>query len=154
MKRKCEIMTLMVGYDDSPASRAALALAADRSRLIKAKLLIVHSMQTGSEVTLKDIKSVAASLHEKEDFIKEQGICCEAHLLTRGQEPGEDIVEFAKEHSVDEIIIGIKKQSRLEKLLLGSTAQFVILHATCPVTTTKSFDSRSTSAQSGQAPAA
>lgn len=151
MRRKCEIMTLMVCYDDSPASQAALALAAERAALLKAKLLIVRSMQTAPEVTLDDIRAVEATLYEKEDFIKEQGIPCEAHLLTRGLEPGEDITEFARERSVDEIVIGVRKRSRLEKLILGSTAQFVILHATCPVITTKPVASSPFRAQSEQA---
>jgi nucleotide-binding universal stress UspA family protein len=38
---------------------------------------------------------------------------------------------------VDEIFVGVKKRSRVEKMILGSTAQHVILNASCPVTTVK-----------------
>jgi nucleotide-binding universal stress UspA family protein len=57
--------------------------------------------------------------------------------LIRGLAPGEDIVEFAEENKSDEIVIGVKRRSKVSKLLLGSTAQFVILQATCPVVSVK-----------------
>ena len=36
----------------------------------------------------------------------------------------EDLILFAKENRVDEIVIGIKKKSKVGKLILGSTASF------------------------------
>lgn len=40
---------------------------------------------------------------------------------------------YAADQEVDEIIIGIKKKSKLGMLLFGSTVQHVILEAHCPV---------------------
>jgi nucleotide-binding universal stress UspA family protein len=51
--------------------------------------------------------------------------------------PGEDLVDFAKEQAVDEIIIGIKRRSKVGKLLFGSNAQYIIIKAPCPVVTVK-----------------
>jgi nucleotide-binding universal stress UspA family protein len=39
--------------------------------------------------------------------------------------------------NIDMIFLGIKKKSRAQKILLGSTAQYIILKGPCPVTTTK-----------------
>ena len=47
------------------------------------------------------------------------------------------LLRFARENAVDEVVLGLKKRSRVEKLLLGSTAQYVILKAPCPVLTVK-----------------
>jgi len=49
--------------------------------------------------------------------------------------PGEQLVTFAKNEKVDQMYIGIKKRSKVGKLIFGSTAQFVILNAPCPVVT-------------------
>jgi nucleotide-binding universal stress UspA family protein len=51
--------------------------------------------------------------------------------------PGEDIVKFAENNDIDHLFVGIEKISKTRKMLLGSTAQYIILKAPCPVTTTK-----------------
>jgi nucleotide-binding universal stress UspA family protein len=57
--------------------------------------------------------------------------------MARGLAPGEDLVKFAEENQIDQIYVGIEKKSKTSKLLLGSTAQYVILKAPCPVITVK-----------------
>jgi nucleotide-binding universal stress UspA family protein len=51
--------------------------------------------------------------------------------------PGEDLVQFAKDNAVDEMVVGVKRRSKVGKILMGSTAQFVVLQAPCPVVTVK-----------------
>jgi nucleotide-binding universal stress UspA family protein len=58
-------------------------------------------------------------------------------VLISDLEPGEDLVQFAEENKIDEIIIGIRKRSKVGKLMFGSTAQYVILNAPCPVVSIK-----------------
>jgi nucleotide-binding universal stress UspA family protein len=84
-----------------------------------------------------EVKAVEDNLVEIQSFFKEKNIACETHLLVRGLEPGEDIVRFADENRVDEIIIGVRSRSKVGKLLFGSTAQVVILQASCPVVSVK-----------------
>jgi len=57
--------------------------------------------------------------------------------LISGLDFGEDIVEFAEQNKADEIIIGIRRKSKVGKLIFGSTAQYVILNASCPVVSVK-----------------
>ena len=66
-----------------------------------------------------------------------KGIDCETHLLIRGLTAAEDIVLFAQEKNAYELIIGNKKRSKVGKLMLGSTAQYIILKAPCPVVAVK-----------------
>ena len=73
----------------------------------------------------------------KKSVFEENKIDCDSHLLIRGLTPGEDIVEFAKENEVDEIVVGVKRRSKVGKLLMGSTAQYIILQAPCPVVSVK-----------------
>ena len=51
--------------------------------------------------------------------------------------PGEDLVRFAQEQGIDEIVVGVKKTSAVGKILFGSNARYVILHAPCPVVSAK-----------------
>ena len=69
--------------------------------------------------------------------LTDENILSEPHLLVRGLSPGEDLVQFAKEYGIDEIIIGVRRRSKVGKLVFGSTAQFVILNAPCPVVSVK-----------------
>ena len=69
--------------------------------------------------------------------LEDAGVELEVHEMARGLSPGEDIVIFAEDNDIDQIFVGIEKKSRTRKLLLGSTAQYIILKATCPVTTIK-----------------
>ena len=55
----------------------------------------------------------------------------------RGNAPGEDIVSFANESRADLIVIGVKKRSKVGKLMFGSTAHYIILEADCPVLAVK-----------------
>jgi nucleotide-binding universal stress UspA family protein len=67
----------------------------------------------------------------------QDGIRCETEQLVRGLTPGEDLVQFAEENEIDHIFVGIEKKSKTRKMLLGSTAQYIILKAPCPVTSVK-----------------
>ncbi len=64
-------------------------------------------------------------------------IPCKAILSVRGLQAGEDLVELADEHKADEIIIGVRRRSKVGKLIFGSTAQYVVLNASCPVVSVK-----------------
>jgi nucleotide-binding universal stress UspA family protein len=64
---------------------------------------------------------------------KDAGISCETKLIIRGNTPGVDMVEFARENNIDMIVIGIRRRSKLDKLLFGSNAQYIIVKAHCPV---------------------
>ena len=61
----------------------------------------------------------------------------ETLLSVRGLEAGEDMIRIADEKKADEIIIGIQRKSKVGKLLFGSTAQYIIMNAPCPVVTVR-----------------
>ena len=130
-------MKLLVGFDGSKASIAALKLAAEHVQAFDAQLLLVKSMVGGSEVPKKDFENAESELGYQKSRLKDKNIACESLLSVRGLEPGEDLVRLAEEQQVDEIIVGVKRRSKVGKLVFGSTAQYVILNALCPVATVK-----------------
>jgi nucleotide-binding universal stress UspA family protein len=130
-------MKILVGFDGSNVSKAALKLAETHAQLFKARVLLAQSMVGGSEVPKGDFEKAERELAYRKNRLKEKNIACESHLSVRGLEPGEDLVALAKEQKVDEIIVGVRRRSRVGKLVFGSTAQYVILNAPCPVVTVK-----------------
>jgi nucleotide-binding universal stress UspA family protein len=136
MENKQKIKFL-VGYNNTDVAKAALSLAREHALAFNAKVFIMTSMKGGSSETLEEITEVENSLQKAEAFMKEKDIDCETHQLARRLSPGEDLVRFAKDNEIDLIFVGVKKKSKTQKILLGSTAQYIILKAPCPVTTVK-----------------
>ncbi len=130
-------MKFLVGYNGSVEAKAALSLARDFAKTFNAQVLVMSSMEGGAGEKVEDINQAEQNLREAKDFFNEQGVECETHQMARGLTPGEDLVKFAAENQIDQIFVGIEKKSRTSKLILGSTAQFVILKAPCPVITVK-----------------
>jgi nucleotide-binding universal stress UspA family protein len=130
-------MKILVGYDGSNSAKEALALAKKHARAFGAGVEIATSMEKGTESQQRDIEAAEKGLEWATSMFSDAGIDCQSHLLIRGLEPGEDIVQFAKENDFDEIVVGVKRRSKVGKLLMGSTAQYVILNAHCPVVSVK-----------------
>jgi len=130
-------MKILVGYDGSNVAKEALRLARRHALAFGASVDIVTSMERGTEGEQEAIEAAERGLEWAKTLYDEKKVACKTHLLIRGLAPGEDLVEFAKENGVDEIIVGVKRRSKVGKLLMGSTAQFVILQAPCPVVSVK-----------------
>jgi nucleotide-binding universal stress UspA family protein len=127
----------MVCYTGSRSSYSALKEVIKRAKAMEAKVYLVASLEKGTEDEQKTISQLEAALKDAEDQLKKENIECETHLLVRGMTPDDDLLSYAKEQDVDEIVIGIRKRSKMGKLLFGSTAQYLILNAHCPVLTVK-----------------
>ena len=130
-------MKIMVGFDGSKVSEAAVELATERAQAFGAKIFLVHSMVGGPDVPKRDFENSERELEYHKNEFKKKEIVCESLLSVRGLEPGEDLIRLAEENQVDEIIMGVMRRSKVGKLVFGSTAQYVILNASCPVATVK-----------------
>ncbi len=130
-------MRFLVGYNGSEASNLALDQAGRYAKAVDATVFIITSMEGGTHEKAADIQKAREDLESIKRMLENQGVKCEIGQLARGLPPGEDLVLFAQEHRIDHVFVGIGKRSRVGKLLLGSTAQYIILNAPCPVTTVK-----------------
>lgn len=130
-------MKILVGYDGSNCAKDALRLARTHAKAFGAQVEIVQSMPGGSATEAKEIQTAEEDLAYAKGLCEEEKIVCQTHLLIRGLTPGEDLVKFTEENQIEEVIIGIKRRSKVGKLLFGSNAQFTILNAPCPVVTVK-----------------
>jgi nucleotide-binding universal stress UspA family protein len=130
-------MKILVGYDGTNAAKEALSVAKEHAKAFGGGVNIVTSMEKGTENQRQEIEQAERGLEWAKSVFDENKIECHTHLLIRGLMPGEDIVQFAEENNMEEIIVGVKRRSKVGKLLMGSTAQYVILKATCPVVSVK-----------------
>ncbi len=128
-------MKLLVGYNGSEVSKAALALAAKHAGAFGANVVVITSMGGGRKESREMITRAADELDKAKAFIESLGASCETRQVARGLSPAEDIVRFADEEGVDQIFVGVEKRSKTQKIIMGSTAQYVILKANCPVIT-------------------
>jgi nucleotide-binding universal stress UspA family protein len=130
-------MKILVGYDGSNSAKDALRLAKNHAKAFDADVDLVTSMKGAKNNQYDEIRQAELGLEYAQALFDEDSIPCKTHLLIRGLPPGEDLVQFAVENQVDEIIVGVRRRSKVGKYLMGSTAQHVILNAPCPVVTIK-----------------
>jgi nucleotide-binding universal stress UspA family protein len=130
-------MRILVGYDGSGTGTDAVKLARRYAGILAAKVDIVTSMVKGTHGEQERITEAERGLAYVKSLFDAEKVASDTHLLIRGLSPGEDLVRFAVENEVDLVIVGVKRRSKVGKLLMGSTAQFVILKAPCPVLTIK-----------------
>jgi len=131
-------MNIMVAYDGSVEARDALKLAQKHLKSFGGKIKVVKSVTRAHPL---DHLVIQAAEEELEREIRRQlngnKTSYETRLVVSSNSTGKNIIWFAEIVEVDEIIIGARKRSKVGKFLLGSTAQYVVLHAPCPVITIK-----------------
>jgi nucleotide-binding universal stress UspA family protein len=129
-------VTIIVGLVDSPEGRAALDRAVDEARLRGGTLVVVHSSRGGHE-NADDVIAWRERLEETERRLTDDGIPYRVDDYVRGNSPADDILQAATDESAELIVIGLRRRSPVGKLLLGSTAQEVLLGAECAVLAVK-----------------
>jgi nucleotide-binding universal stress UspA family protein len=141
MTPDCRARRIVVGYDGSPASRAALARATERTGE-DGRVYVVHAYSLpgdwlGSpnyqqllDIDLDRAQTMIDRL-EEDARIELTGVEWEAELI--GDAPARAIAEVATTRQADEIIVGSRGFGRA-RAFLGSVAHELIHLADCPVT--------------------
>jgi nucleotide-binding universal stress UspA family protein len=132
---------IVVGYDGSPASRAALAQAAERAGA-DGRVYVVHAYSLPGDwigipdyQRLLDIALDGAQARverlDEECGADLRGVDWEVELI--GDHPAAAIAGVATAREADEIIVGTRGFGRA-RALLGTVAHELIHLADCPVT--------------------
>jgi nucleotide-binding universal stress UspA family protein len=128
-------MVIVVGYAPGPAGQAALRRGVQEARLRGARLVVVNSSRGDALVDKRFAQGEDVALVER--ILAEAGVPWSLHQPVRGRDASEEIVSAAQEARADLIVIGLRHRSAVGKLLMGSTAQSVLLDAECPVLAVK-----------------
>lgn len=127
----------LVAFTGSAESQAALKLAIEEATVHEAKLFVINSQEGGTSEKPSELAEIQEALKSARDLLADTDLVYEASESVRGLSPGEDLVRFASDNQIERIYVGIEKKSRTRKLILGSTAQYIILKAECPVVAVK-----------------
>lgn len=130
-------MKILVGYEESGVAKAILKLAVKHADAFGADLNIVTVLEQRHDLQRDDIEAVEDELEKLKLSFKNDNFNCETYTMVSLLTPGEALVEFSEENVIDEIVIGVKKRSKVGKLVFGSNAQYIILNAPCPVLAVK-----------------
>ena len=131
-------MSIMVAYDGSEAAKEALAIAKVHARAFKDKIEVVRAEERSAELKYANIHQLEQGLEDEiKSLMNGENIPFTTTLLVSSSTAGEEIVRHLKVKDSQEICLGVRRRSKVGKLLFGSTAQYIILNAPCPVVTTR-----------------
>lgn len=127
------LSTIGVGYDGSPESDAALALAREVAREHGGSVRALRVVQILSSayagfggVAWGDaLESVLDDAKQQMDSI--DGVQGEAKMGV----PGEELAAFGDQ--VDLLVVGSRSYGPIRRLMLGSTSQYLVSNARCPL---------------------
>jgi nucleotide-binding universal stress UspA family protein len=141
------LRSIVVAYDGSPQSIAALDEAADLARETGGRLAIVAAVSLvaqGFGVSLPPGEGAERMLEESRKALAAEKARLAAHGLARVEthllegDPVAGIVAYADKHSVDLVVVGSRGLGGPGRFFLGSVSDGILHHAGCSVLVVKS----------------
>ncbi|WP_058235162.1 universal stress protein [Devriesea agamarum] len=126
-------MKILVGYVPTHTGQAALEYAIQEAQDKHASLIVVASQQALERNRSKTVEP-GIPLAER---LAASGLQHEIREVPRRDDPADDILETAEDIEPDLLVIGMRKRTPIGKMLLGSTAQRVLMESPCPVVSVK-----------------
>ena len=128
-------MTIVVGYIPRPEGLAAVDAAIVEAERRGERLVVVN---TGHHGDNSDPSYAAPQdLDALDEQLTARGIDHEIRQPTRGLAPADELLGAADDVGARLLVIGLRRRSPLGKLITGSTAQQVLLDASCDVLAVK-----------------
>ncbi|WP_270886987.1 universal stress protein [Pedococcus sp. 5OH_020] len=128
-------MTVLVGFVPNPFGEAALTAGVAEARRREEPLLVVNMSR--DDVLADAHRAGEGELARVRRDLDELGLTSEVRRIEEGNDPSEVLLEVAGEVDASVIVIGLRHRSPVGKLLLGSSAQRILLDAACPVLAVK-----------------
>ena len=126
---------VVVAYTPRADGRAALHRAVEEARLRGLRLVVVNASR--GDALVDPAFAAPEDVAEVRTLLDDTGVPHEIRQQPSGHEPADQVVDIADEVGAELIVIGMRRRSAVGKLLLGSTAQRILLDARCPVLAVK-----------------
>lgn len=127
--------TIVVGYAPTREGQAALEMGIEEAVLRDGTVVVVNASRGDAWVDEAFVQG--ESLAHLQSLLAEAPVRTELRQPVRGNDPAEDVVEVAEEVAAELIVVGMRRRTPVGKLLMGSTAQRILLTATVPVLAVK-----------------
>ncbi len=128
-------MNIVVGYVPTPEGEAALSTALEEAHRRDARLVLVNTSR--GDALVDERYADDDQLDAVRARLTASAVVYEVVHAVRGREAHEEIVAVASERRAELVVIGLRRRSPVGKLIMGSTAQRVLLEAPCPVLAVK-----------------
>jgi nucleotide-binding universal stress UspA family protein len=144
------MMKILLATDGSNSSRDAATMLARLPHREKFELIVATAITPPAtaffsptrefmqQLVEEDRKDAATYQQQTREIFAGANASCETVLLDGVAE--EAIIEHAKSQHVELIVMGAKGHSQVDRILLGSTSDFVATHAHCSVLVVRSKD--------------
>lgn len=142
--REVGLKRILVGCDFSPDSGLAVQYGLSLAQEFQSELHLAHVIappvyedlikrSTGPEGEYQE--DLRVILKEKLNKLvpEEAHNWCVLHITLLAGQPYEELVKYAVVHHVDLLVLGLRGQSLMETLFVGSTADRVARESPCPV---------------------
>lgn len=138
-------MSILVGYVHTSEGAAALERAAREAAIRDTDLHVVRVLReptTDDPTQHRDwshaLEQARSDARRLEQQLAERGLDVGVELVvTASRSPAEVLLEISSRPEVELLVIGMRRRSRVGKLVLGSAAQELLLHAEVPVLAVK-----------------
>ena len=128
-------MTITLAFVPTPEGDAALRAARDEALRRQTDVQIVHVFAAGERE--ESPYSQEQELDAVQQVLTDAGVRSELRATGAGEDPADTVLAAAREVGAELIVIGLRRRSPVGKLILGSTAQKILLGADCPVQAVK-----------------
>lgn len=128
-------MTVVVGYVPNELGEATLAAAIEEVRRRGTDLVVVNTTRADRLVDPRYAQDAQAEALESR--LRASGVPFAVRRFTSTDLAADDVLGVADEVGAELIVIGLRHRTPVGKLIMGSTAQSILLDASCSVLAVK-----------------
>ena len=124
-RETARIERFVVAYDDSPHAKKALQIGVTIGETWDVPFDVLWVGKESDEDPFTEARSYLAAHAVEVEYVSQTG------------DPSEVLVEYARKHELDLLVMGAYGHTKVRELVVGSTTAFAINHAPCPILLTR-----------------
>lgn len=128
-------MTIVVGYTETPASRAALNFGLDLAAQLSMRAVIVNAGPGAENRSESELSRTQAE--QLEQYLEKFSVPTELRQYSRGRSTADEFKDVVAELNPYVVVIGAAKRSGFSKFIMGSVTEELLRELPVPVVSVK-----------------